>query len=107
MTARGPRKRERATRGIRGAAELSALLRELEHTAPACADDDRYVSEPDDLLPGDLDAMTETCHGCPLLALCGDYGRRGRPTGGFWAGRHYRASERTPVSAALSPVEDR
>lgn len=92
-------------RDIRGAAELTALVRGLEHTAPACADDDRYVAEPDELLPGDLDLMADVCQSCPLLAACGDYGRRARPTGGFWAGRHYPPSAKDRASDALSPVE--
>ncbi|KIC57308.1 hypothetical protein [Microbacterium hominis] len=106
MSARRPR--QGATpeaRDIRGAAELAVLVRELEHTAPACADDDRYVSEPDELLPGALDLMADICRACPLRAPCGDYGKRGRPAGGFWAGRHYPASEKAPANAALSPVD--
>jgi hypothetical protein len=92
-------------RDIRGAAELAVLVRELEHTAPACADDDRYVTEPDALLPGAIDLMADICQGCPLLAACRDYGRRARPTGGFWAGRHYPPSAKDRASVALSPVE--
>lgn len=106
MSARRPRQGTTPeTRDIRGAAELAVLVRELEHTAPACADDDRYVTEPDALLPGAIDLMADICQGCPLLAACGDYGRRARPTGGFWAGRHYPPSAKDRASAALSPVE--
>lgn len=69
MSARRPRQGGTPeARDIRGAAELAVLVRELEHTAPACTDDDRYVTEPDALLPGAIDLITDICQGWPRAA---------------------------------------
>ncbi|TFB92776.1 WhiB family transcriptional regulator [Cryobacterium sp. HLT2-28] len=54
-------------------------------TAPACQDDDRFVSD-------DVPAATlaPLCRTCPVFDLCADYAGLERPKGGIWAGNRYR-----------------
>lgn len=70
---------------MRGAAAYAALLEAMEHTKPLCLNDDRFTA--DELKPGDVIELTETCTLCPLRAACENYAREGRPAAGFWAGR--------------------
>lgn len=70
---------------MRGDAAFAALQEAMQTTHPLCRDDERFVS--DDLTPGDLIELTETCTLCPLRAACALYAREGRPQAGFWAGR--------------------
>lgn len=94
-------------RRIRGAAEMAVLAAALRTTAPACADDARFVAEPEDLAADDIVAMTATCRACPLLAKCSEFGRRGRPSGGFYAGRHYPPERKRAIAARHDTKEDR
>lgn len=85
-----------ALRRTRGAAEFAMLAEALRIISPACADDARYVAEPEDLTADDTAEMVATCGGCDLRAECSAYGRRGHPTGGMWAGRTYLPRKRAP-----------
>ena len=70
---------------MRGQAAWEALQEAMTHTPPLCLNDDRFTA--DDLEPGDVIELTETCTLCPLRAACEAYAREGRPAAGFWAGR--------------------
>ncbi|WP_460774229.1 hypothetical protein [Microbacterium sp. GXF7504] len=89
------------TRSIRGAVELDALLSELENTTPACIGDGRFTMDEPELAPGDTGDMLDICASCDLIVLCAEYARRGKPTGGFWAGRRFDIKPRTPASGAV------
>lgn len=78
-------------------AEFARLQRTLERTAPACEGDNRFTTDPSELLPGTSDVLRAVCASCPVRVPCQDYARAAGPAGGFWAGRNYpeRRTRRT------------
>lgn len=70
---------------MRGQAAWEALQDAMLTTPPLCLNDPRFTA--DELTPGDVIELAETCTLCPLRAACEAYAIDGRPAGGFWAGR--------------------
>lgn len=56
----------------------------LIETVPDCAGDDRYVTDPADLLQEDRAVMAAICAGCPILHHCADYALTAKPPAGWW-----------------------
>lgn len=73
----------------KGDAAWTALTAALGQTDPACADQERFTLDPGELAESELIEMRRTCLSCPLLVECRAFAKITRPTGGFWAGRHY------------------
>ncbi|MDL5350558.1 WhiB family transcriptional regulator [Microbacterium sp. zg-YB36] len=71
---------------MKGAQQWESLATALEGTKAACADDERFIRDREDMHADDLDHMRRICDGCPLFALCAAYANAAKPTGGFWAG---------------------
>jgi hypothetical protein len=70
---------------MKGAAAYAALVQAMEHTAPLCLGDDRFVQ--DQLEAADEIELRETCTLCPLRSVCDAAAKECRFRAGFWAGR--------------------
>ena len=68
----------------------------MDDTVPDCAGIDLFTA--DTLAPADVEVLAQICAGCPLLAVCDDYGRAARPPAGFWAGVQYTKPARRKTS---------
>lgn len=54
----------------------------------ACAGDDRFVLDRNQLTTADFRSMTRVCASCPALQACRAYAKANRERTGFWAGQH-------------------
>lgn len=61
----------------------------MQHTAPACAGDQRFTSDEARLDNTLTPELIEVCWSCPLLTACNDYAESVKPAAGFWAGRWF------------------
>lgn len=69
--------------------EYSQLVRAMEHTEPACADDTRFTLDAHQVHEQEATELRHICRGCPLRVECDEYGRAAKPPSGMWAGRFY------------------
>ena len=68
----------------------AALARAMNDTTPPCTGDDRFILEPHELAPDEINHLGLTiCRTCPLRPLCRAYADTARPPAGVWAGRTY------------------
>lgn len=83
-----PQSTERSLAMPAGDAEYRLLTDALADTNPPCANDPRFILDPQDIAPDELSYLALTiCRTCPLKALCRDYASTARPDSGVWAGR--------------------
>lgn len=67
----------------------------LAVSAPACADDARYIA--DALTPADKNELAEICAACPILIACAAYAATEQPDGGFWPGQQLTITRRGAI----------
>jgi len=69
----------------RAADAYQALVASLEHQAPACHDDARYLTDAGPIHP----ELLQLCAACPVFTECRQYALVARPPAGVWAGERW------------------